>query len=81
MRRELDLYATWYNTQRPHMTLAGKTPREVYEGGTARRRRFEPRPKWPHGRRRRPGGDKFRLAISYVEGRKHLPVIDLRRAA
>ena len=27
------------------------------------------------------GGDKFILAVSYVEGRKHLPVIDLRRAA
>ena len=32
-------------------------------------------------RRRRVGGDKLRLAVSYVEGRKHLPVIELRRAA
>jgi len=82
MRRELDLYASWYNTRRPHMALGGKTPREVHEGRTARRRRFEPRPKWPHGiRRRRAGGDKFRLDVSYVEGRKHLPVIKLRHAA
>ncbi len=82
MRREVGLYATWYNTQRPHMALAGKTPREVYEGRVARRRQLEPRPKWPHGiRRRRAGGDRFRLAVSYVEGRKHLPVINLRRAA
>ena len=82
MRRELGLYASWYNTQRPHMAFGGRTPREVYEGRTVRRRRFEPRPKWPHQLRRwRVGGDKFRLAVSYVEGRKHLPVIELRRAA
>jgi transposase InsO family protein len=82
MRREVGLYASWYNTLRPHMTLGGKTPREVYEGRTVRQRRFEPRPKKPHRlRRRRAGGDRFRLAVSYVEGRKHLPVIELRRAA
>ncbi len=82
MRRELRLYATWFNTLRPHMALAGKTPREVYENRTAKRRRFEPRPKWPQRfRRQRAGGDRFRLAVNYVEGRKHLPVIELRRAA
>ena len=32
MRREVRLYATWYNTLRPHMALLGRTPREVYEG-------------------------------------------------
>ena len=79
MRREIRLYSTWYNTERPHMALAGKTPREVYENRTARRRRLEPRHHWPHGRRRRcTGGDKVRLAVGYVEGRKHLPVIELR---
>jgi len=82
MRREVGLYAIWYNTVRPHMALAGKTPREVYESRTVRRRRFEPRPKWPYPlRRRRASGDKLRLTVSYIEGRKHLPVIELRRAA
>ena len=82
MRRELSLYATWYNTERPHMTLAGKTPREVYAGRKVRRRRLEPRPNWPHRpRRRKADGDKIRLAVSYIESRKHLPVIELRRAA
>ena len=33
------------------------------------------------GRVRRAAGDRFRLAVGYVEGRKHLPVIELRRAA
>ncbi len=81
MRREVRLYAIWYNTLRPHMALAGKTPREVYVGHTARRRRLEPRPKWPNGPRRRAGADNVQLAVGYVEGRKHLPVIELRRAA
>ncbi len=82
MRREVRLYTTWYNTLRPHMALVGKTPREVYEGRTQKRRRIEPRRHWPHGPvRRGTGGDKVRLAVSYVEGRKHLPVIELRRAA
>ena len=27
------------------------------------------------------GSDKLRLAVRYIEGRKHLPVIDLLRAA
>ncbi len=82
MRREVRLYAIWYNTLRPHMALVGKTPREVYVGRTARRRRFEPRPKWPRRPRRRGAdGDTVRLEVSYLEGRRHLPVIDLLHAA
>jgi hypothetical protein len=82
MRHELRLYADWYNTHRPHMALVGKTPREVYAGRAARRRRFEPRPKWPHQfRRSGAAGSKLRLTVNYVEGRTHLPVIELRRAA
>ena len=82
MRREVCLYATWYNICRPHMALAGKTPREVYEDRTVRQRRFEPRPKWPHRLcRRGVGGDNLRLAMSYIEKRKQLPVIELRQVA
>jgi putative transposase len=82
MRRELSLYATWYNSERPHMALAGRTPHEVGAGRSVRRRRYEPRPNWPHGpRRRQTSSGKLRLAVSYIESRKHLPVIELRRAA
>jgi hypothetical protein len=65
------------------MALAGKTPREACVGRTAKRRRIEPRPKWPHQLRRSSGhaDDELRLAVSYIEGRKLLPVIDLKRAA
>ena len=80
MRRELRSYATWYSTHRPHMALAGRTPEEVYRARTPRRRRFEPRPNWPH-QGRRDTGDNFRLELSYVENRKHLPIVRLRRAA
>lgn len=48
--------------------------------GWRRQRRIEPRSRWPHQGRRR-SADKVQLAVSYVEGRKHLPVIELRRAA
>jgi transposase InsO family protein len=81
MRRELHLYTVWYNTERTHMGLAGKTPHEIWSGRDRRRRRLEPRPKWPHRPRRDESGDRFTLDVSYVEGRKHLPVIELRRAA
>ena len=53
IQREIGLYTTWYNTMRPHMSLAGRTPQEVYEGRTARRRWIEPRRRWRHGSRRR----------------------------
>jgi transposase InsO family protein len=78
MRREIDLYANWYSGHRPHMVLGGRVPREVYESRPKKRRRLEPRLKWPHGPRRR---DRFQLAVSYVGKRKHLPIIELRRAA
>jgi len=82
MQREVRLYSIWFNDHRPHMALAGKTPREVYEDRATRRRRFEPRPKWLHRLHRRgAGGDTFGLVVDYIEGRKHLPVIELRRAA
>jgi putative transposase len=80
MRREIRLYATWYNMHRPHMALGGRTPREAYDRRRRRRRRIEPRARWPHHSRRRSAG-KVQLAVSYIEGRKHLPVIELRRAA
>jgi transposase InsO family protein len=80
MRREIRLYATWYNAFRPYMAFGGMTPQEAYERRHRRRRKIEPRPRWPHRDRRRNVG-KIQLAVSYIEERKHLPVIELRRAA
>ncbi len=82
MRRELCAYAAWYNAHRPHMAFAGNTPDEVSRGRGRARRRFEPRRRWPHGPpRARLRGHRLRLEVRYVAGRRHLPVVGLKRVA
>jgi len=82
----------WCNEYRPHQTLKGKTPNEVYskEKFPANRRpRIEPRDQWPRGSPcAKPQtlvagqpGDKFRLDIEFYQGRQHLPIVTLNRAA
>ncbi len=88
MRGELKHFQVWYNELRPHMTLAGRTPDEVYQRrhSCCRHPRLEPRLRWPRGSPgARPGvpirgkpGDQFTLNVEYHAGRKHLP---LQRAA
>jgi len=91
LRRELALYAHWYNDHRPHQGLRGRTPDEVYFGRAPANEwpRHEPRASWPsdgscaapsteiQGRR----GAVLRLEVGYLEGRRHLPVVQRRRAA
>ncbi|MDP6718918.1 MAG: integrase core domain-containing protein, partial [Pirellulaceae bacterium] len=90
-RNELLFYLAWYNEYRPHTTLDGWTPNEVYLGRrpTNQRPRIEPRAHWP-----RPSpcarprtlvagepGDRFTLNVEQFQGRRHLPIVTLRRAA
>ncbi len=91
MRCELSSYVVWYNMHRPSQTLNGRTPWEVYTGvrPANAKPRFEPRRNWPIqgpcaspqavilGKR----GAKLTLVVSYVDGRRHLPVVELRQAA
>jgi putative transposase len=91
MRRELAYYALWYNHHRPSEALGGRTPWESYANLRPAnvKPRLEPRANWParspcaspqtaiRGTR----ATNLSLAVSYVEGRRHLPVIELRRAA
>ncbi len=90
-RGEIISFIDWYNEHRPHTTLGGQTPDEVYFGRRPanRRPRIEPRRRWP---RRSPcaqpqtlvagqPGDRFSTEISFHDGRRHLPVVKLRRAA
>jgi transposase InsO family protein len=91
LHKELSLFCAWYNERRPHEWLAGATPDEVYANVTPAcvRPRFEPRRKWParapcaapqvkiQGRR----GARLELHVSYLEGRKHLPIVTLERVA
>ncbi len=91
VRAELDAFFRWYNGQRPHMALRGRTPDEVYFWRKAadEQPRYEPRRKYPRdawcastqtkvkGRR----GVRLRLDVSHFEGRKHLPLLSVRPAA
>lgn len=90
-RNELHFYIDWHNEYRPHTTLDGRTPNEVYFGRRPanQRPRIEPRANWP-----RPSpcatprtlvagqpGDRFALKVEPFRGRRHLPIVTLRRAA
>ena len=90
-RSEVRTFVTWYNQYRPHMTLEGSTPNEVYLRlrPANRRPRIEPRKRWP---RSSPCakpitliagqlGDRFILQVAFHDGRKHLPIVSLKRAA
>ena len=89
--RELSLFADWYNGQRPHAGLAGATPDEIHYGRRPAhcRPRFELRERWPREAvcarpqapvRGRPGV-RLALEVRYLDGRAHLPVVALTRAA
>jgi len=49
LEQELRLYLTWYNGHRPHSSLRGATPDEIYHRcrPAIRAPRFEPRRRWP----------------------------------
>jgi putative transposase len=92
MREEVRVFCVWYNGVRPHSSLGGATPDEVYFGVQPARDgpRFEPRKRVPLGIRpskcapraaRGRRGVKLELVAGYFEGRAHLPVVALRRAA
>ena len=80
MRQELALYATWYNTYRPHQTLGGMMPEEVYEGRPRCASAFELRPRWPVEEEAE-RVKLIHLVVKFLEGRRHLPIVELKRAA
>ncbi len=91
LRAELDSFIAWYNEHRPHTTLQGKTPHEVYFHlrPANQRPRTEPRKRWPRPSPcARPStliagqpGDRFEIEVGFHDGRRHLPIVSLRRAA
>jgi putative transposase len=91
LRWELSLRIGWYNEHRPHRSLRGRTPNEVYFSRLPahRRPRLEPRPHWPRGSpcarpqvlvAGQPGG-RFALDVEVHGGYRHLPIVRLRRVA
>lgn len=90
-RAELSLFTEWYNGHRPHTWLGGSTPDEVYDAlpPANERPRIEPRARWPArsacAQPRAPvdgkPGTVVELDVTHVAGRKHLPIVTLRRVA
>lgn len=87
-RRELAFFSDWYNRHRPHSALRGQTPDEIHHGmkPAGQSPRFEPRARWPAGAfPKAPAsgehGATFRLEVSHHSGRRHLPIVALKRAA
>ena len=83
MSADLSAYTTWYNEYRPHQSLEGCTPREVYESSSPANlaRRFEPRAKWPAHQDHAVSCTRLTLSVTYHEDRRHLPIIELKHAA
>jgi transposase InsO family protein len=86
---ELDAYCVWYVEHRPHAALAGSTPADVRHGLTPASQlpTLEPRPRFPlvpragPGRFRRRLRGRLELSVSHFRRRRHLPIVELRRAA
>ena len=89
--REIHHYVLWFDENRPHERFGARTPDEIYFGcmPAARKPRFEPRARWPRRSpcaqpqalvRGRPGA-VVELRVGYRAGRKHLPLVTLKRVA
>ena len=91
LRGRLTWFLEWYNEFRPHMTLGGKTPNEVYHARPPanQQARIEPRRRWPaNAPCAKPSvpvdgetGAVFHLALTHHADQDHLPIVTLRRAA
>jgi transposase InsO family protein len=91
MREEVARYTLWYNEHRPHQSRGGKTPDEVYHGLAPRNLepRIEPRARYPAKSEcaapkvpvQGSPGTSVTLVVSHVDGAKHLPIVQLKKAA
>jgi putative transposase len=86
MQAEVEAFIGWYNAFRPHESLRGATPHEIYRRVRPARDgpRFEIRARYPTRRGEKLRGEKgavIKLVTGHHEGRAHLPVIRLRSAA
>jgi putative transposase len=88
---EIGAAIDWYNEQRPHMTLGGRTPNEVYAGRFPANRKphYEPREHWPRSSvcarpvtlvKGQPGA-RIGIHVKFASSRRHLPIVHVKRAA
>jgi hypothetical protein len=80
LRSEIAIFAAWYNLHRVHQGLEGAVPADRLRGVKAQSR-LESRASFPLARGDPEGPRALELRIHYFEGRKHLPIIELRPAA
>ncbi len=71
MQRDLSCYFDWFTRQRPHQGLDGRTPQEVYDG----------EPVVAKEKREAKEIPRTELLVRFHEGRRQLPIVELRRAA
>ena len=76
MRAELMSFVGWYDAHRPHQSFGGRTPAEVYEKLERADQRVGSGAVTPLT-----SGKPLALKVSYLEGRKHFPIVELRAAA
>ena len=78
-------YQLWYNTERPHESLGGRTSDDVQRGVAVERQTIHQLPRAGLQLARGDPGAKpsqyLELTVTYVEGYKELPVARLRHAA
>ncbi len=81
----------WYNEHRPHTTLVGQTPNEVYHDRNPdnQQPRHDPRLRWPHrapcaappASIRGESGTRLEISLHLAGQRQHLPIVTFKRAA
>ncbi len=82
MRREVACYATWYNSHRPHQALGGLTPAEVHKGEVESAVTLESRSRWPeHLNEESERVERVHAVVKFMDSRRHLPIVELKRAA
>ena len=82
-------FEDWYNEVRPHSSIGGATPDDVFHGRRPanRRRRFEPRARYPAkgacaapwAPARAKIGARLDLVATSFQGARHLAQIEIRR--
>ncbi len=86
-----EVYMSWFNEDRAHQGLSGRTPNEVFTNALPAhcRPRLEPRARYPGGAPcalprvpvRGKRGVRLELVVRHPAGAPHLPLIEIQRAA
>jgi len=74
MRNSITTYIRWYNHYRPHQGLNGAIPIDLYSPDKSKK---APKQYDPRGR----PDMKLKLIVTYFEGHKQLPIVELKQVA